>query len=161
MNTPAHVVFSLSLLGHSNAQRYAIAIAVGALMRDLLMVVFYGYQKTLGVPEHIIWQEAYFSAGWQNGFDLFNSIPLLFLCALLSWKHYRSWAMMFASMIIHCLIDLPVHHDDGHRHFFPFSDFRFQSPLSYWDPKHYGGLVSSVEVTLVLVGTLVPRLHII
>jgi len=37
-------------------------------------------------------------------------------------------------MALHALFDFPLHHDDGHRHFWPFSEFRFDSPVSYWDP---------------------------
>lgn len=45
--------------------------------------------------------------------------------------------------------DLPLHHDDAHRHFFPFLEWRFVSPVSYWDPNYYGkwiGLVEAVSV---------------
>ncbi|NKB76238.1 MAG: hypothetical protein GKR96_04165 [Gammaproteobacteria bacterium] len=153
MNTPAHVIFGLSLLGHTNAIRYSMAIAVGAILPDVLMMVFYAYQKFQGVPEEVIWNEKYFLVSWQNSFDLMNSIPLLAALALISGltKNY-SLSMLFASTVIHCLLDLPVHHDDGHRHFFPLSDFRFESPLSYWDPNHYGNIVSMMEVILVMLG---------
>ncbi len=123
------------------------------MLPDLLMVVFYGYQKILGVSEQTIWNEKYFLTEWQHSFDLFNSIPILTLLAIVSWKTRKQvWFMVFTSMVIHCLLDLPVHHDDGHRHFFPLSDFRFQSPISYWDPNPYGGIVSILEILLVLIG---------
>jgi len=48
---------------------------------------------------------------------------------------------------------LPVHHDDGHRHFFPLSDWRFESPVSYWDPAHYGHIFLWIELLLVAAGT--------
>lgn len=54
-------------------------------------------------------------------------------------------------MAVHCLIDLPVHHDDAHRHFFPFSEYRFFSPVSYWDPQHFGNYVLTVEIVLTLI----------
>ena len=56
-------------------------------------------------------------------------------------------------MVLHSLLDLPVHNDDAHRHFFPLSNYRFISPISYWDPNHYGGIVSVVELLLVLLAT--------
>jgi len=46
-----------------------------------------------------------------------------------------------------------VHNDDAHRHFFPFSNYRFISPFSYWDRNHYGSIVSFVEMLLVLLST--------
>jgi hypothetical protein len=54
------------------------------------------------------------------------------------------------SLVCHSLLDFPVHHDDAHRHFFPFSNYRFFSPFSYWDPNHYGRIVALIEMTLVL-----------
>ena len=53
-------------------------------------------------------------------------------------------------MICHSLLDIPVHNDDAHRHFFPLTDYRFMSPLSYWDPNHYGRFVALFELLLVL-----------
>lgn len=55
-------------------------------------------------------------------------------------------------MGVHVAGDLPLHHDDAHRHLFPFSDWRFESPVSYWDPAHYGGYVAALETLLVAVG---------
>ena len=54
------------------------------------------------------------------------------------------------SMICHSLLGLPVHNDDAHRHFFPFSNHRFISPLSYWDKNHYGAIVALIEMALVI-----------
>ena len=53
-------------------------------------------------------------------------------------------------MLLHSLGDFPLHHDDAHRHFFPFSDWRFISPISYWDPAHYGNWASLLEIFAVL-----------
>ena len=59
-------------------------------------------------------------------------------------------ALLFGSVVLHCIQDLPVHVDDGHRHFWPLSQFRFESPISYWDPGHYGNIVAPIEMGLVL-----------
>ena len=155
MNTPAHVIFSLSLLGRTRAARFALPITAGALLPDVLMVLFYIYEKMLGVPEHIIWHQHYFLPHWQTVFDLPNSFPLIAIGAIIAWRiRSAAWICLFASMSVHCILDLLVHHDDGHRHFFPLSDFRFQSPVSYWDPAHYGGIVSVLEVLLVGAGVI-------
>jgi hypothetical protein len=55
-------------------------------------------------------------------------------------------------MALHGLFDLPLHHDDGHRHLFPISNWRFSSPISYWDPNHYGQIFGLFEAVLVIVG---------
>ena len=46
------------------------------------------------------------------------------------------------------LCDLPVHHNDGHRHFLPISNWRFESPVSYWDPAHFGVIFATLELVL-------------
>lgn len=118
------------------------------------MIAFYIYQRgVLTTPELSIWADVYFQPNWQLLFDVFNSLPLLGLAALISWRAraFRSLAF-FASMMLHCLTDLPLHHDDAHRHFLPFSSWRFVSPLSYWDPRHYGRQLAAVEILFVLGG---------
>jgi len=85
---------------------------------------------------------------------LFHSIPLAGIGWLIAY--YLGWPsvqILFISMILHSLGDLPVHNDDAHRHFFPFSNYRFISPFSYWDRNHYGSIVSLVEMLLVLLST--------
>ena len=155
MNTPAHVIFSLSLLGKNNAANYTGAIALGALLPDAVMLIFYAYEKFNGVPENIIWSDHYYQPFWQNLIDIFNSVPLLLAgLALMYFKKYNYFVLLFASMLIHCFFDFPVHHDDGHRHFFPISQFRFQSPVSYWDPEHFGNITGLVEIVLFLAGSI-------
>ena len=154
MNTPAHVVLNALVLGRGRWQAAWLPITAGAVLPDLPMVGFYAYQRlVLGTPEGVIWSDAYFRPDWQLLFNLFNSIPLLGLAALLSWRvgAFRTLAL-FASMIVHCLADLPLHHDDAHAHFLPISSWRFHSPVSYWDPEHHGRFLTLVEMGFVLAG---------
>ena len=58
-------------------------------------------------------------------------------------------------MALHCLTDLLVHREDAHAHFFPVSSWRFISPVSCWDPRHYGWVVGPLEVLLIVVGAAV------
>ena len=76
--------------------------------------------------------------------------------ALIAWRLRQPAArIFFASMALHCLMDLPLHHDDAHRHFLPLSTWRFRSPISYWDPRHFGSLVAGAELLGVLAGSIV------
>ncbi len=157
MNTPAHVVLNALVLGRGRWRDHWVAITGGALVPDLPMFGFYLYQRAvLEAPERRIWSEAYFQPGWQTFFDLFNSLPLIALGALVAWRaRATGWLAFFASMALHCLLDLPLHREDAHGHFFPFSSWRFESPVSYWDPAHYGLYFAGAEALLVLVGALV------
>jgi len=153
MNTPAHLVLNLTLLGRREPRRAAPPVLLGALLPDLPMFLFYAVERLgLGRSEAAIWGERYFNAGWQAFFDVFNSLPfILVLGALGLAVRSRFVALMAASMLLHIAFDLPLHHDDGHHHLFPFSSWRFESPLSYWDPAHYGNLLAPAEGLLVLV----------
>jgi hypothetical protein len=121
------------------------------------MVAFYLYQRfLLATPERVIWAVSYYQPNWQSFFDLFNSLPLIGLGALAAWRlGAHGWLALFASMALHCFADLPLHHDDGHAHFYPISSWRFESPVSYWDSRHYGSIVAVLEAALVIAGTVV------
>lgn len=156
MNTPAHAVVNLWLLGSEERPGEVWPLAAGAVLPDLPMVVFYAWEKLRGTAEAVIWGERYYEAGWQAFFDLFNSIPiLLVVMALARWVGRRGLFLLAASMTLHGFFDLPLHREDAHRHFWPLSDFRFESPISYWDPDHFGGWFALAEIALVLAGSVV------
>ena len=150
MNTVAHAVVGLAVLSRQDSHKRTATIVAGALIPDLAIILFYAWHRIIGTSEDLIWSIEYFRPTWQAFIDSFNSIPVIAIGLVLCWKirHGLIWAL-FASMMLHCLTDLPVHHDDGHRHFFPFSDWRFVSPISYWDSNHYGHWFSLFEALLV------------
>ena len=149
MNTPAHALLNLLALGNREREAAVAPIIVGSILPDAPMFVFYAWQKLLGVPEQLIWREKYYDPSWQGFFDVFNSLPLIILLGVLARVLGWRWIMwLAAAMALHVLFDLPLHHDDAHRHFFPFSDWRFESPISYWDPAHYGRISAIAEVAM-------------
>ncbi len=152
MNTPAHVVINLALLARGEDRRHAWPILIGSILPDLPIFGFFLWQRiVLGTPGRQIWETEYFRAGWQNLFDVFNSIPIVLalLVLALAW-HQRAAALLCTSMLLHFALDLPFHHDDGHRHLFPFSDWRYESAISYWDPRHHGVWGAAFELLSVL-----------
>lgn len=157
MNTPAHLVLNAAVLGHGRWRPHWLPITVGAVLPDVPMVAFYIYQRlVLATPERVIWTVSYYQPHWQSVFDLFNSLPLIGLGALAAWRFgAHGWLGLFASMALHGLADLPLHNDDAHAHFYPVSSWRFESPVSYWDARHYGSIVAALETALVVVGTVV------
>ncbi|WP_088242855.1 hypothetical protein [Calothrix rhizosoleniae] len=155
MQTPGHIILNLGILGHRHRPKWTSPIMLGAFVPDAAMFWFYIWTRIIqGRPDSEIWGTLYFLPHWQNIFDLFNSIPLALIGLSLALYYKRSAIAAFcASTILHCLQDLPLHHDDGHRHFWPFSEFRFESPVSYWDPQHYGVWGAGLETVLVLVAS--------
>lgn len=171
MNTIAHLVFNLVTveqgrvcyawppfmgMDRDRARLPIIPTVWGSLIPDLPMVVFYAVEKLLrGQSEQYIWGTAYFLPHWTQFIALFNSLPLIGLGFLLCfWRKNRWGWLCFSGMFLHVLGDLPLHHDDGHHHFLPLSHWRFESPVSYWDPDHFGGVVSVIEAIAVLIACL-------
>jgi hypothetical protein len=155
VNTPSHYILNLALLSKTSASKSNVTITIGAIVPDVPIFIFYSIAKFVyKLPEKQIWTQTYYEPFWQNFVAIFHSIPLaaigMLSCLAIGSK---PGAIFFASTILHSLCDLPVHHDDAHRHFFPFSDYRFISPLSYWDVNHHAKIVAFVELLMVLVVT--------
>jgi len=152
MNTPAHIAVNLVLLGRKDRTELNAPILFGALAPDAPIIGFYLVAKLyLNLPESVIWADAYYTPGWQAFFDVFNSIPLALAGWLVFTIRRRSRpAIFFASMALHSILDLLLYHDDAHRHFMPLSGWRFESPVSYWDPDHFGQVMSVAEVAAVI-----------
>jgi len=66
---------------------------------------------------------------------LFRSAVIIALCS---------------AALLHLGLDFLLHHDDGRAHFWPISNWIFQSPVSYWDSNHYGNIVGPIEILLSL-----------
>jgi membrane-bound metal-dependent hydrolase YbcI (DUF457 family) len=67
--------------------------------------------------------------------------PLVLLLGLgLAWRfshHGLFW--FFLACLLHSVVDILTHVDDGPLLFFPFNwTFRFRSAISYYDPRYYG-----------------------
>lgn len=156
MNTPSHAILNLAILITPTQPQMTIPIVLGAVLPDLPMFTMYFWAKFIrGQSETQIWSETYFSPFWLNITHSFHSIPLG-LIGILATHYLGYWQLeiIFISALLHCCGDLPVHHDDAHRHFLPFSNYRFISPISYWDPKHHGQIVGLVEKLLVLIASI-------
>lgn len=149
MQTPSHLAISLFIWRKMPDWRCTLAVAFGAALPDLAMFLFYGYQKWIGSSEKDIWGILYFQEQWQFFFDWFNSIPIFLALAIaFHWCKFRIGFLIAASALVHVLCDLPLHNDDAHRHFLPFSHWKFVSPVSYWDPEHFGIYAMLAELAI-------------
>ncbi|MEM9244230.1 MAG: hypothetical protein AAGA67_00600 [Cyanobacteria bacterium P01_F01_bin.153] len=155
MNTQGHGVVNVAALGAIAGQELWLPILAGALLPDIPIFIFYAWTKGVEkLPDRTIWQEAYYRPFWQAAVALGHSIPLAGAIAIVGQiigEPVLVWIGI--SSILHSLEDLPVHNHDAHRHFFPISNYRFISPFSYWDPRHYGRWVSLAEWGLVLISS--------
>jgi hypothetical protein len=158
VNTQSHAILTFFLLRWGLGRRISRLKGVntvlfsGALLPDLpIFLFFFWYTLIDATPQRIIWKELCFHPGWQTSFNLFHSLPVWATFALLcSLFKYPRGALFSTAGFLAASEDLLLHHDDAHAHFWPFSEFRFTSPVSYWDPAHYGHIASALELLLVL-----------
>lgn len=153
MNTPAHLIFGLAAFGKPERKAVTAAAFAGALIPDLsLYLLATWHLQILGTPAQIVFGELYFSESWQSIFRIDNSIVLwsLALGAAIMAKSKVGIALCGAALL-HLGLDFPLHHDDGRAHFWPISTWIFESPVSYWDRRHYGNIVGPIEIAAALV----------
>ena len=148
MNTPTHLVVNLAALAKKEKPEFNPYIIAGSFLPDTMAFVLFVWEGIIKqTPQRIIWDEIYFSPSWQTAINYLNSIPVLIGIILLSyWKKILPLYYLSFSMLIHVLLDFPLHNDDAYAHFLPFSDWRFVSPISYWDPNHYGNIFGIIEL---------------
>jgi hypothetical protein len=153
MNTQSHILMGAVLFGH-NVPRRAWAGMFGGLIPDVPMLAIVLALKISGVPDQTIFGELY----WQNWWQVTNAVAHSFilwgalLVFSLALRHKAPWwtlvAIFSASALIHTSIDFLVHREDAHMSFWPLTRWKFVSPVSYWDWRHYGRYFSVFEATL-------------
>lgn len=161
MNTPAHLIFGAAAFARPGDRRVNVAALAGALLPDLSLYLMASWSLfVLRLPPETVFGELYFSDRWQAVFAVDNSIPLWSLVLGVGLVLRNRVVVAFAGAgLLHLALDFPLHHDDARRHFWPVSDWVFQSPLSYWDSRFHGNIVGPLEIAacLALCGVLWRR----
>lgn len=174
MNTPTHALLSVALLaGRSPGRGRAAPVVAGAVLPDVAMyVLFIVATFVWRQPQAAIWADTYFQPGWQHAVDALHSFPLLgaaFAATYLPTRSFgtsggsphgrpggnggriRRWVRLAAaSALLHAGADFLVHAEDAHHHLWPLSAWRFESPVSYWDPRHHGLVFAPLECAVAL-----------
>ena len=161
MNTPAHLIFGLAAFGKADMPKVTAAALTGAILPDLSLYLLAGtHLAILGTDPQVVFGQLYFSDAWQSIFRVDNSIVLWGIGLGLALAMRSAWAIaLCGAALLHLGLDFPLHHDDGRAHFWPLSNWVFESPVSYWDRNHYGNIVGPIEiaVSLLLCGVLWRR----
>ncbi len=163
MNTPTHVILAAAVFAKPNQPKVTWAAILGGFLPDFslyFMVIWHKF--VLGTPEAVIFGQVYYNRFWQSVFAIEHSFPVWGAILLLAWLWRSDWGIAFGgSGVLHQMFDFPLHNDDARPHFWPFSDWKFESPISYWDAAHYGNIVAPLEVgfALVLLAILWKRFH--
>lgn len=150
MYTPTHLILGVAAFGRVDMPKVTAAALAGALIPDLSLYLLAGtHLLVLGTDPQIVFGEMYYSEAWQSIFRIDNSFVIWGVLLSLGLAMRSAWVIALAgAALLHIGLDFPLHHDDGRAHFWPFSNWVFESPVSYWDPNHYGSILTPIELVV-------------
>ena len=127
---------------------------LGGVLPDVPMLAIVLALKISGLSDQTIFGALY----WQNWWQVTNAVAHSFilwgglLAISLALRHRARWwtlvSIFAASALIHTGIDFLVHREDAHMSLWPLTRWKFVSPVSYWDWRHYGRYFSVFEMAL-------------
>jgi len=166
MRTYTHFLMTAVLVPPLKRRGIAVhttAFLLGSVLPDVpfgILTLAYGlhYVWVQGLPwetVHILLHDLHFFTDpvWLVAHNFLHAPFILLIMGLVGylWRH-RHWEwgnrlIWFAAGAgLHTVVDIFTHHDDGPLVFFPFDwTYRFPSPVSYWDPNHFGDIVTPLE----------------
>ncbi|MEO1474900.1 MAG: cobalamin biosynthesis protein CobQ [Pseudomonadota bacterium] len=156
--TQTHLLIAATLFAKPGRTRRNASTIAGALAPDAAIFVLFAWAVAAGIPQETLWRETYWTEPWQSLTAAGNSFPL-YMAGLLAGfalvapddgrPRWQTLPVLFClAALTHLLGDFPLHNDDAHQHLWPLSDWRFYSPVSYWDRDHYAGVVAPLETLL-------------
>lgn len=172
MITTSHAVINAFAVHRPDVQarltlRERRAFIVGGIAPDIALyvlnlaaIVYYPLVDGLSLSEahQRGMDDLYFNSPWWIvGHNVLHA-PLLLVAAfagaaLITSPWRRCIRCFVAGALLHSLIDIAVHHDDGPLVFFPVSwSIRFASPVSYWDPEHFGLFMRPLDLVITATG---------
>lgn len=152
MNTPAHLIFGLAAFGKPNDRAVTSAALAGAIIPDLSLYLLASWHLfVLETPARVVFGRLYYSENWQAIFRIDNSFVLwgIALGVGILFKSRVAIALCGAAFL-HISLDFPFHNEDARAHFWPVTNWKFVSPISYWDPKYFGHFFGPVEIAAAL-----------
>ena len=150
MNTPAHLLLGAAVFGKPDKARVTTAALLGALAPDLSLYVMVAVSIwAMGIPAEVVFRELYYSDAWQSVFAVDNSFIVWGIgLALAIWAKRPAWIAFAGAALLHIALDFPLHTHDARQHFWPVSDWVFESPVSYWDSSAHANIVGPVALML-------------
>lgn len=152
MNTPAHLLVGAAAFAKPDRRGTTAAAFLGAITPDLSLYIMVAVSIwVLDIPARVVFGEYYYSDAWQSVFAIDNSFifwGIAFAVAL--WRRHDIAMAFGGAGLLHLALDFPLHTHDARMHFWPLTDWVFQSPVSYWDNAAYAGIVGPMELSLSL-----------
>lgn len=163
MMTTSHMLMAAGATTRPGMRGWLITLGwLGGFVPDSSMFAMVAAARMNLTPTSNLWRRPdglYWVDPWATLSDLLHSIPIwgaVLLLGLLLWRLAGGkWAtaglaciVFGAGALLHSIADLLTHTNDAHAHFLPFSDWRFSSPVSYYQRAHYGEIFRIFEMTL-------------
>lgn len=155
MNTPAHLIMGAAAFGKPLETRVTLAALLGATIPDASLYALAGWELFVkGTPGDIVFGQLYFSDAWQQIFAVDNSFILWGIALGFALWFRSTWAIALSgAALLHIGFDFPLHNEDARMHFWPLTDWKFYSPISYWDSESGAQVVGVLELTAVVLMT--------
>ena len=169
MRTFSHAIVTAALGSQAKVRRGSLAaFVVGSVLPDLplgILTLLALANSTDMDAAMVYMDQLYFeSALWIALHNIPHSFMVMGVLSLLAYafrqKRWGRWLLWYAAgASLHIAFDIFTHAVDGPLFLYPLSDFRFQSPVSYWNPQYYGRIFTVFEysVDAVLLGVLGVR----
>lgn len=148
MMSQTHILVASALFARPDKPLRNAAVLLGAFLPDAAIYSLFAWSKLRGIPENRVWDELYWQEPWQSYTAAGNSLFVYLVLLLIGIVALRNAAathriglfvtFLALAALTHLAGDFPVHVDDAHQHLWPLSDWKFISPVSYWDPDHHG-----------------------
>ncbi|MGB7240466.1 MAG: hypothetical protein WBC93_00080 [Sulfitobacter sp.] len=161
MFTQTHLLVGAAVFARPGNRAIALAGLAGALVPDTDVWAMFIIERLGGATGCEVFHYRYWEEPWTTLQSVLNSILLyvgILMFALIaglatsnSHKLYLTLVATFAlSSLIHVTTDFLLHHDDARSQLLPFSNRVYRSPVSYWDPNHYGQVFAIFEIGLAI-----------
>lgn len=158
MRTFSHAIVTAAVGKRVGLERgRLVAFVLGSILPDLPLGVL-TLLAILNTPDMaaamVYMDQLYFTSPlWIGLHNAPHSLVLMglfgFLGAVFRQKRWGRWFLWYvAGAALHVVFDVFTHAGDGPMFLYPLSTFRFDSPVSYWDPAHYGGVFTVLEYSL-------------
>jgi hypothetical protein len=119
-------------------------LTLGAVLPDLPYVAVFAWTALSAGPGALgdlhLWESLW---GSPLVAALHSFVPWLAASAILApWLVRSRWARpgvaLLAGWLLHVVVDALTHRSDGYLIYYPLSDYRFPTPVSYWEPAYHG-----------------------
>lgn len=162
MLTTTHMLIGAAATTRPHFRPWQIMLGwLGAFAPDASVFLMVGVARVSATDGRSMWRQPdglYWQEPWQTFSAISNSIPMWAVLSLIGFivmrrsTRFRELGLglliFSAAALLHVLCDFPVHTDDAHVHFWPLTDWRFHSPVSYYQRSNYGNIVRPLEAVL-------------